>query len=559
MKVNWIRSIACTLGAAVVLPAASPSCFAQSGQYVAPSYWNQFNKPANNQSPAGGVAQDPASPQYRVASAPVRPAGQPQQQFAPQPAYPQSMPRSLAGGQYPAQPNYSAAAPVGQPAAAPNYRVANRMQYEGEMYSDGGGVGSGYVEQIPAPSAMQTHSPYMSAASAPWEGSESFGGSCATGNCGSGGCMTCAPARPDLFPWFGGASVLFWQVENPTGRRLVLETGMPSTSYLDTGDVDAEAGIGYDLFFGRYFGCGKYAVSANYLNFDPDRETATYTGTAGDSYVSMPAWSSVGFYDDHTDPASTFTSMKSLFDSMPTYEVSRDLSFQGVEVNMWSFGFGGARRLAPACGTGLGGCNHGGQGHSGYGHGGFGGPLQMPCAATCQTAFLHGFRWFQIEDDFRLGVTDGTNAASFDSSATNNLFGYQVGSRWSWCATNRINLGVGTKVGVYANDVEVQHRIGNAGMPARYQSDNVASRVHVNERSRATVLAGLGELDLGTGVRLTDKWTFRCGYRVLATSGVATTVGMFGHEMFSANLNARDVANDSMILHGAYVGTELNW
>jgi hypothetical protein len=122
-----------------------------------------------------------------------------------------------------------------------------------------------------------------------------------------------------------------------------------------------------------------------------------------------------------------------------------------------------------------------------------------------------------------------------------------------------LNLGIGGKVGAYANSVEVRQRVGNNDMPARYQSATVGSRRHVDMRDRGTVLAGLGEIDLGAGFRLTDCWTLRGGYRFLGVSGVATSVGMIDHEMFSHNLVADHEANDSVLLHGAYIGSEFNW
>jgi len=575
VKVNWIRSIACGLGFAS-LSALPQISFGQSNQYVAPNLWNNFNPTTAAQAGSAAITTDPASPHYRVAQSPVNNTfatqppqstyqQMPAQQLAPQPAYSQSTPPSLTApsNSYP----------------TPDYRVARRLPNEGNLVGGGNPAyhspqqpmtadinGGGHLasEQFhgnhpqPVPAYQhQGHSPYASAMSAPWEGPC---GSGVAGPCMDGGC---APSRPELFPWFGGADILFWSVANSTSKRLVLETGMPSTTLLNTRDVDPGNGIGYDLFFGRYFGCGRHAISINYMNFDPSGERAMVTGLAGDYYAAMPAWENVGYYDDHTVALSPYESMKDVFDGMTSYSIDRDVSFQGLELNMWSFGFGGARRIAPVCGSGL----NAGLGHAtgtcgiggGCGFGGFGGPLERPCSGTSQLAFLHGFRWFQFNDDFRFAAYDGVDQAAFDSQTRNDLFGYQVGGRWNYCATCRLNLGVGAKFGAYANSVEVHQRIGNDTMPARYQSGTPASRRHADARDTGTSLAGLGEIDLGAGFRLTDAWTIRGGYRFLGVSGVATSVGGLRHEMFSQHLSARDMANESMLLHGAYVGTEFNW
>ncbi len=58
---------------------------------------------------------------------------------------------------------------------------------------------------------------------------------------------------------------------------------------------------------------------------------------------------------------------------------------------------------------------------------------------------------------------------------------------------------------------------------------------------------------------MSDAWTVRGGYRVTGISGVATTPSLLNQEMYSPSLSARDAANDSLVLHGAYLGAEFNW
>jgi len=593
VKVNWIKSIAYGIGVAS-LSAIPQTSFAQSGNYVPPSGWNNFNPAAAIQQPRTNPAQsDPASPHFRTAATPVaRNVGQQGQmpqaqipQVAPQQQYSFAPPQNHYS---PTQQTYSSPPSLSAPQASygvPAYSVARRndspAMIESQLHGHREQLPAGPManaeplvsEQFHGHSYVPTPSPYLEAASAPWES-----GSCATGSCGSGMAGgfapgDCAPVRPPLFPWFGGADILFWQMANNTNHRLVLETGMPSNTLLNSRQVDPGDGIGYDLFFGRYFGCGQYAISVNYLNFDPGRETARVTGAPLAYYAAMPAFENIGYYDTVGDPGSPYTSMKDVFDGMPNYAIQRDVSFQGVELNLWSFGFGGARRLAPACGTGLSCGFHNplsaGGAHGGaccppraarHGYGGFGGPLERPCAGSSQLALSQGFRWFQFNDDFRFSADNGVDQAMFDSNAQNDLFGYQIGGRWNYCLTSRVNLGLGARFGAYANSVEVRQRVGNEAMPARYESPlDVASRRHVDMRDRGTVLSGLGEIDLGAGFRLTDCWTIRGGYRVMGISGVATSVGMIKHEMFRENLNARHEANDSVLLHGAYIGSEFNW
>lgn len=537
MKIDLLRTVACALGISISGFALADYGYPGSGQYVSPSQWSNFNMSAAAAQPAGAhsgnAATLPVLPAPKVAAAEVP---------------------SLSAAQ---RSTSQSVTPVGmrQPtgAQAPDLGGSSRLS----------GTGPTPTEALPLPTPhMGQPSPYLSAAGSPWDAGGSFGSGISEA-CGIGGCE---PPRPELFPWFGGGDVLFWSMANSTNQRLLLQTGSPSTTLLSSRDVDPDSGVGYDVFFGRYFDCGRYAVSLNYLNFDPSgRQADVSVPNPGAYYAAMPHWQNIGYYDDPNDPL-TYHSIREIFDEMTDYRVRRNVGFQGLELNFWGFGLGGARRVAPACGSGL---SCGLQNDclcSDHGFGGFGGPLERPCVGTSQIALLHGFRWFQMRDDFMLAGYDHDPQGGaplrgdqfYNSRTRNDLFGYQVGGRWNYCATQRWNLGVGAKMGVYANNVEVDQRIGGA-TAAQFMNATIADRHLVDRRSRNTVLAGLGELDLGTGLRMTDAWTIRSGYRVLAASGVATTPSLLGHEMFSPSLSARDAANDSVILHGAYVGTEFNW
>lgn len=435
--------------------------FAQSGQYISPGAWNNF--------------QPTALPRYTYAAPPSL--------AAPQASYD--------------APSYSVARRNDQAPMIDGGLLDNAGALSAGPVTQGGPLASeqSYAHPHSAPNYNLAPSPYMEAASSSWKG-----GSYGSGMAGNFTEGDCGPVRPPLFPWFGGGDTLSWSMANNTNHRLVLETGMPSTTLLSTRQVDPDDGIGFDIFFGRYFGCGKYAVSVNYLNFDPSGERAMVTGVPPAYYAAIPAFESIGYYADATDPGSAFTSMKDVFDAMPSFAIDRDVSFQGVELNLWSFGFGGARRLARACGTGLNSGLHSPLGHSGnsacgptsapagrpsHGYGGFGGPLERPCVGSSQLALSQGFRWFQFNDDFRFSANDGVAQSMFDSNAQNDLFGYQVGGRWTYCVSPRTNVGIGAKFGAYANNVEVMQRVGDSNMPARYASATPESRRYVDMRDRA--------------------------------------------------------------------------
>ncbi len=430
---------------------------------------------------------------------------------------------------------------------------------------------SGDVNLLPLPQEIAVEASNLLPSTPIWDMSSVYG----SGLADKHAVVVSEPPCSMLFPWFGSTDLLFWSLANGTDRRLLLNAAAPGTTVLSSRNVDPGSGLGYDLMFGRYLENGEHAISVNYLHFDPGSQTAAATApAAGDWFAAMPAWDDIGYYDDPADVGSGFDDLGDIFASMTDFRVRRDVRFQGLELNFWSFGLGGGRRISPPPGGGL---NAGwtqralgalGPRYRAYGFGGFGGALEVPTVGTNQFAVSHSFRWLQIRDDF-LFAAGGHEPAPGDplradqlyaSQARNDLFGYQLGGRWNHRATARFNIGAGLKAGIYANSVEVDHRIGDAATAAQYRNAlSPAARFDVDDRSQRTVLATMAELDFGGGYRLSDAWTIRGGYRITAISGVATTPSLLAQEMYSPSLSARNAANDSLILHGAYIGTEFNW
>lgn len=199
-------------------------------------------------------------------------------------------------------------------------------------------------------------------------------------------------------------------------------------------------------------------------------------------------------------------------------------------------------------------------GRTGY-YGGAGGPLARACGGRFQIQALQGFRWFQLEDEFELAANiDGTVGYQADDiyynvDTENNLFGYQVGGRTTYCLYNRLNLGIGGKIGIYGNHAEYRQRLGTQTTLANING----TTDYVSTEDSKNVLAALGELDLGLGYRLSNAWTVRGGYRLLAACGVATAPGNIANEYTSLAASSYVSADDCVILHGGYVGMEYNF
>ncbi len=366
----------------------------------------------------------------------------------------------------------------------------------------------------------------------------------------------CTEQRP-MFPWFASSNLLFWTLEEGNGEFLA--TGLGSDFYSSV--ADPEATTGFDVSFGRYFKSGRWGVGVTYMNWDPQTQGLTRFNAPGAITSARTAYNDV---DLNHATLGLDTVYNHIANNASGMYIKRDLFFQGIEANLFSFGIMGARRagLTNCCPPRIFGDR---SAHAGrYSFGGATGPLARG-GGRIRVMTSHGFRWFQAKDFVERGFdVDGT--LDFEEEdiyekvdIENNLYGYQFGARLSYMLTCRLNLNVGGKFGLYGNHVEVDHCIGTRTTPATQTgaTDPLCSRA-VGGMSD-TALATLGELDLGLGYRIGCAWTVRGGYRLLGITGVANAID--SHPASYASLaDAFTVkADDNYLLHGGYVGLEFNW
>lgn len=454
--------------------------------------------------------------------------------------------------------------------------TANRLPFGATVQSV---AAQNQIEELPAPSteslpateavapiadhAMPTppsadlgqglESPYQAAAGSSWDGA-----GCNDAGCSASGCNTCAAGPRAISPWFGGASLLFWNVANSNDSPLV--TYDNGVTVMRQSDLDPSNEVGFDVHVGRYFGCGQYGIDVGYMLWDPDCECRQVTDTGAGLRFINPALTTASI-----NRGLGATTVYADYDTNATgIQAIRDLRIQSLQVNLVGFGLMGARRLgsagpAPICGGSCGwlGCK-------GKNCGGAIGPLARACSGRLRIQNSHGFRWFQLEDELEIGGNvDGTAGYGpsdiyYKSEAENNLFGYQFGSRLSYCMGSRTMLNLGGKIGVYGNDATYFHSISTTTIPAYTDSQGAGAGDIFTEQSDVA-LSGLGELDLGLGYRISNCWTINGGYRVLAACGVATSLGQMPTEYTTAASAGSVRADDSLILHGAYVGLDYNW
>ena len=168
--------------------------------------------------------------------------------------------------------------------------------------------------------------------------------------------------------------------------------------------------------------------------------------------------------------------------------------------------------------------------------------------------FLHGFRWFEFDEDFRWDIASATGPTNLTLSneVQNTLLGYQVGSRANVCLTDRIAFNAGTRVGLFNNRARVrQGIIGDNGVYATVGQPG-PDFDFVDAKNDVSFL---GEFDLGVSRLMSRGSRLNIGYRAIGVSGLALAPDQFSN--FAAEPAIRDVrTNGSLLLHGAYFGFE---
>ena len=558
-------------------PAAPRIARAQpAATYQSPAKWSHFNNP---QAPGAGLFQPASSDGEQATGDQSAGAGlnQPIEQVPIPPAEVDSAGSNQIQNPNQAQRGTSRPNPIQASPIQPGPTQGQLRPYaQGELGSQGpyrGYQAPGVQPGVPAPLADQgiaapgepAHvSPYMEAMGGPWAGSEP--------------CTACGGlAGAKLYPWFGGASLLFLSLENDSPERLAVHDSLSDRSY-GYREFDPDSAVGFETSFGRYFGCGRYGLGVTYFNFNPDDEERIFTpGMPGDYHAAMPQWQRVSV-DADGGGAGVADTVYNHYDGAAAYRFRRDIDFQGLELNLFSFGIMGAQRAG--AGAGVGGFghllakakgrltgNHGngcsnGQCATPYGFGGACGPLIPAACSKVQIVTSHGFRWFQVEDSMEFAANiDGTGGYQstdmfYNVDTDNNLYGYQFGSRVTYCLGHRFSLIAGGKVGIYGNNAEARQRLGTREIDAYYDSMPGTTVDHESER---TVLATLSELDLGLGYCLSPAWSIRGGYRLIGLTGIATAPGEVSYDGEEPLSSDWIRADDSIILHGGYVGLDYNW
>lgn len=169
-----------------------------------------------------------------------------------------------------------------------------------------------------------------------------------------------------------------------------------------------------------------------------------------------------------------------------------------------------------------------------------------------QLDFLSGFRFVALNEDFALIGTDLADGTSrYDISAANYLYGAQVGGRVQRQA-QRWAVQVAGKAGVFLNDARQRQIVTD--------DPNTPDAFVLRETPwmDGTSLAMLGELDLTLVCRITNTWSARIGYSVLALNELALAPHQLDFNDTFTSGTALSTGGFA-VFHGGHAGLEAAW
>ena len=326
--------------------------------------------------------------------------------------------------------------------------------------------------------------------------------------------------------WFGGLYGLIFNRDDDN-RGVVLgydDTNLLSPG-LSTGMARSENAGGFETRFGRMLGMNS-AFEVVYWGIFPEPVTARLiTGLIPGNAVSAISFAGLEY-----DNGSGAQPVDNYFQNTFMLEVRRDWEVNNVELNFLRLPFT---------------------------LGGWGGKSRL--------AALAGVRYIKADDYLFFGTDrtganfgdDPANELAYEVDVKNELVGFQVGGLFDYAFSCRLFGHVNSKFGLYGNRMGLCQHV-NCATPATVASGPYTGQVYYLNSEKKD-MAFVGELDAGLSYALRPCWRVSAGYRVVALSGIALSTSQIPSD-FTDLASAADINNtDSLIMHGAYIGSEFAW
>ncbi len=291
-----------------------------------------------------------------------------------------------------------------------------------------------------------------------------------------------------------------------------------------------EWGMGYELLVGHCF-CAC-SVEVSYWGLFPEVAESNLYDPAGATALNttLNIHSEVVY-----NPGGGNVAITTLFDAAERHRLRRSYELHNVECNFLS-----------GLGSSCGGC--------------------PPCGSGGTAQWLGGFRFLRFNDgfDFYSDTIDTTfsgdpNEVYYAVKTENNLFGLQVGGRGEYWCGGRMRFSASTKFGAFVNQIDHHSFLGGSAGAATIGGAGPNAGMVWDVNSNTSTISFLGEFDFGTSYQLTQRWSARCGYRVMAVTGMALSTNQLPRDFRGIQDVAAIDTNGSLIIHGGYLGAEFNF
>jgi hypothetical protein len=326
--------------------------------------------------------------------------------------------------------------------------------------------------------------------------------------------------------WFGGIYGLLMAREDDVGDVLSFDAVGPAACLLDSdaGFSDYAGGLGANV--GRYIG-DCYALEAGYWGIYPDVHEANVFGidTIGGLNTAL------GFEGMEYNNGTVTLPLQDFFgntnQSAIRHRLQRSYEVHNVELNL----------------------------------------IRSPHRRNGCTNYelFAGARYFKFNDGLLFSADtlndvfgdDPNNELHYGIDVDNHLVGFQIGGRVDHQVLSNLSVNAGAKLGIYNNRIDHEQSIqGGNGFAV-----NSTTGAVYDIRGTDDEVAFLGELFAGVSYDINCNWRVFGGYQAVSITGVATAAGQIPRDCnFFLLCDDGDVDdNESLLLHGAYLGAEYSW
>ena len=159
-----------------------------------------------------------------------------------------------------------------------------------------------------------------------------------------------------------------------------------------------------------------------------------------------------------------------------------------------------------------------------------------------------GARYLQLDEDFHLAMTKGSNKSTYVIDSDNRLYGGQVGADIQWNPTDNLSWDLMGKAGVFYNKL---------GQNTNVRDINNTTTLRKYSRSGDNT-GFLGEAAVMVSYQLGTYFNIHLGYQFLYLAGVS-----LAPRQFTLNntplLKCRLSKNGKLIMHGAFAGINIGF